>query len=144
MNIQDFRVWLAQQLSNRIVETRAGFQDHIPTSDELDLIYVLQRLLDDTINVSEHIFILFRKMILIEKFRSNLINVSHDVFRKIKVETAPDDATGLVRQLITDSIQYDFLNPRHQRPSALPHKGANHSSKLRLCDPPALKNLKAS
>ena len=124
MNIQDFRVWLAQQLSNRIVEIRAGFQDRIPTSDELDLIYVLQRLLGDTINVSEHIFVLFRKMILIEKFRSNLINVSHDVFRKIRVETAPNDATGLVRQLIIDSLQHDFLNAEHRRPSAPPHDKA--------------------
>ena len=126
MNIQDFRVWLAQQLSNRIVETRAGFQDRIPTSDELDLILILQRLLGDTINVSEHIFVLFRKMILIEKFRSNLINVSHDVFRRISVESAPADATDLVRQLMIDSLQYDVLTSGHQRRSALPHSGAHH------------------
>ena len=127
MNILDFRVWLAQQLGNRIAEIRAGFQERIPTSDELDLIYALQQLLGDTGNVSEYIFVLFKKMVLIEKFRSNLINVSHDVFRKIRVETAPDDATGLVRQLIIDSLQYDSLNPRHQRPPASSHNGAHHS-----------------
>lgn len=126
MNMQDFRVWLAQQLSTRIVEIRAGFQDRIPTSGELDLIYVLQRLLGDTINVSEHIFVLFKKMVLIEKFRSNLINVSHDVFRKIRVEAAPADATDLVRQLIIDSLQYDVLNSGHQRPSASAHGGARY------------------
>ena len=115
MNILEFRVWLAQQLGNRIAEIRADFQDRIPTSDELNLIYVLQKLVSDSINVSEHIFVLFRKMLLIEKFRSNLINVSHDVFRKIKVETAPDDATGLVRQLIIDSLQHDFMNSEHQQ-----------------------------
>ena len=91
------------------------------------MIYVLQRLIGDTVNISEHIFVLFRKMLLIEKFRSNLINVSHDVFRKIRVETAPDDATGLGRQRIIDSLQYDFLNSGRQRRSASPHNGAHHS-----------------
>lgn len=124
MNILEFRVWLAQQLDNRIAEIRADFQDRIPTSHELDLICILQTIRKDTPNVSEHIFVLFRKMLLIEKFRSNLIDVSHNVFRKITVETAPEDATGLVRQLIIDSLQHDFLHSEHQRPSASPYKRA--------------------
>ncbi len=84
------------------------------------MIYVLQKLIGDTVNVSEHIFVLFKKVLLIEKFRLNLVAISHDAFRKINLKTAPEDATGLVRQLIIDSLEYDFLNVKHQRASAPP------------------------
>lgn len=65
----------------------------------------------------------FRTMVLIDDLRFDLIAFNSDIFRKIRTEIVPADATGLVRQLIIDSLQNDSSNSDYQLPLASPHSG---------------------
>ena len=105
MTIQEFRAWLQRRLHNRAAEIQKAFANRIPTSKELDDVIALMKLAEDTDNISDHVFLLFKKLMLIGDLKSCFDTVSADYFRKIDAEF-PCNATDLVRQLIMRSLRH--------------------------------------
>ena len=115
MTIQDFRAWLKRRLHDRAAEIQRGFADRLPTSKELDAIGSLLDLAADTNNLSGHVFLLFKKLLLIKDLKSSFDQVSNDYFRTIDSEV-PRDATDLLRRLIMSSLRHrsSALSPSHR------------------------------
>ena len=105
MTIQQFRAWLKRRLHNRVAEIQSAFANRIPTSRELDDVIGLMKLAEDTDNISDHVFLLFNKLMLIEDLKSCFDAVSAGYFRNINAEL-PCSATDLVRQLIMRSLRH--------------------------------------
>lgn len=105
MTIQEFRAWLRRRLHNRAGEIQSAFANRIPTSKELDDVIALKKLAEDTDNISDHVFLLLMKLMLIGDLKSCFDAVSADYFRKINAGF-PCNATDLVRQLIMKSLRH--------------------------------------
>ncbi len=105
MTIGEFRIWLKRRLHDRAAGIQSGFACRIPTSKELDDVVSLVNLANDADNVSEHVFLLFLKLMLIGGLESCFDAVSADYFQKINAEF-PSDATDLVRRLIMSSLRH--------------------------------------
>ncbi len=104
MDIHYFHAWLRQSLRYRSTEIRSNFNDRLPTSEELDVITLLQRLSDDIENVSEHVFLLFQMMLLIGRVAVDFERVSYALFQKVGIDFVPRDASDLVRWLMIETL----------------------------------------
>ncbi len=104
MDIEYFHAWLRQKLHVRSAELRARFSNRLPTARELDKVVSLETLSSDIVNVSEHLFVLFQMLLLIDRIAVNFEPVSHTLFQKVGVDFVPRDASDLVRWLMTETL----------------------------------------
>ncbi len=104
MDIVYFHAWLRQKLYVRSLELRGRFSNRLPTSRERNNIVLLETLSSDIVNVSEHLFVLFQMLLLIDRVAVNFEPVSHTLFQRVGVDFVPRDASDLVRWLMTETL----------------------------------------
>ncbi len=114
MDIAYFHAWLSERLRVRGVDLRERFSRRLPTAHELDNVILLETLANDVVNVSEHLFVLFQMLLLIDGVADSFESVSYSLFRRVGVDFVPHDASDLVRWLMMEALHGE----RRQRTSA--------------------------
>lgn len=114
MDIAYFHAWLSDRLRVCSVELRERFSRRLPTARELDNVILFETLSSDVVNVSEHLFVLFQMLLLINRVADNFEPVSYTLFQRVGVDFVPRDASDLVRWLMMEAL----YGERRQRTSA--------------------------
>ena len=104
MDIDHFYAWLSLSLRARRTGILTGCHNRLPTAGELDTLQLLKALQDDVVNVSEHLWLLFQMMMLIEGVSMLFEHKSYALFQRIGVGFMPRNASDLVRWLMNEIL----------------------------------------